>query len=62
MNLPKMSHSIVYLTVKRETDRQTDVFKEKYTLQLFAALKITYLYCFSLGGNLDFPDIRQRNL
>ena len=31
-------------------------FKEIFTLKLFIAFKMAYSCCFSLGGNLDFPE------
>ena len=31
-------------------------FKQSYTLKLFTAFKMGYSRCFSLGGNLDFPE------
>ena len=35
-------------------------FKQIYSLKLFIAFKIAYSYCFSLGGNLDFPEFLQK--
>ena len=35
-------------------------FKQIYTLKLFIAFKMAYSGCFSLGGNLDFPDFQQK--
>ena len=35
-------------------------FKHIFTLQLFIALKMAYSCCFSLGGNLDFPEFLQK--
>ena len=31
-------------------------FKQIYTLKLFFAFKVAYSCCFSLGGNIDFPE------
>ena len=36
------------------------IFKQNYTLKLFVAFKMAYSCCFSLGGNLDFPDFLQK--
>ena len=35
-------------------------FKQIYTLKLFIAFKMAYSCCFSLGGNLDFPEFLQK--
>ena len=35
-------------------------FKQIYTLILLNAVKMTYSCCFSLGGNLDFPEFVQK--
>ena len=35
-------------------------FKQIYTLKLFIAFKMAYSDCFSLGGNLDFPEFHQK--
>ena len=35
-------------------------FKQSYTLKLFIAFKMAYSCCLSLGGNLDFPEFRQK--
>ena len=34
--------------------------KQIYTLKLFIAFKMAYSRCFSLGGNLDFPEFLQK--
>ena len=36
------------------------IFKQIYTLKLLIAFKMAYSCCFSLGGNLDFPDFLQK--
>ena len=36
------------------------IFKQNYTLKLFVAFKMAYSCCFSLGGNLDFPEFLQK--
>ena len=36
------------------------IFKQNYTLKLCIAFKMAYCCCFSLGGNLDFLDFRQK--
>ena len=35
-------------------------FKQIYTLKLFIVFKTAYSCCFSLGGNLDFPEFLQK--
>ena len=35
-------------------------FKQIDTLKLFIAFKMAYSCCFSLGGNLDFPEFLQK--
>ena len=35
-------------------------FKQINTLKLFIAFKMAYSCCFSLGGNLDFPEFLQK--
>ena len=35
-------------------------FKQNLTLKLFIAFKMAYSCCFSLGVNLDFPEILQK--
>ena len=35
-------------------------FKQIYTPKLLIAFKIAFSYCFSLGGNLDFPEFLQK--
>ena len=35
-------------------------FKQMYTMKLFIAFKMAYSSCFSLGGNLDFPEFFQK--
>ena len=35
-------------------------FKQIYTLKMFIAFKMAYSCCFSLGVNLDFPEILQK--
>ena len=37
------------------------IFKQNYTLELFAALKMAYSCCSGLRGNLDFLDFLQKN-
>ena len=36
------------------------ILKQNYTLELCIAFKMAYSCCFSLGGNLDFPDFLQK--
>ena len=36
------------------------VFKQNYTAKLLITFKMAYSCCFSLGGNLDFPDFLQK--
>ena len=36
------------------------IFKQNYALKLFITFKMAYYCCFSLGGNLDFPDFLQK--
>ena len=36
------------------------IFKQNYTPELFIAFKMVYSCCFSLGGNLDFPEFLQK--
>ena len=36
------------------------IFKQNYTLELFIALKMAFLCCLGLRGNLDFPDFQQK--
>ena len=36
-------------------------FMQIYTLKLLIAFKMAYSCCFSLGGNLDFPEFLQNN-
>ena len=36
------------------------IFKQNYTLEMFIAIKMAYSCCFSLVGNLDFPDFLQK--
>ena len=38
------------------------IFKQNNTLKLFIAFKMNYFAscCFSLGGNLDFPDFLKK--
>ena len=36
------------------------IFKQIYTLKLLIAFKMAYSCCFSLGGNLDFPEFLQK--
>ena len=38
------------------------ILKQNYTLELCIAFKMAYSCCFSLGGNLDFPDFLQKKL
>ena len=37
-------------------------FKQIYTIKLFIAFKMAYSCCFSLEGNLDFPEFLQKKL
>ena len=37
------------------------IFKQNYTLKLFVAFKMAYSCCFSLEGNLDFPEFLQKS-
>ena len=37
------------------------IVKQIYTLKLFIAFKMAYSSCFSLGGNLDFPEFLQKS-
>ena len=36
------------------------IFKQNYSLKLLITFKMAYSWCFSLGGNLDFPDFLQK--
>ena len=36
------------------------MFKQIYTQKLLTAFKMAYSCCFSLGGNLDFPELLQK--
>ena len=36
------------------------IFKQIYTTKLFIAFKMAYSCCFSLGGNLHFPEFLQK--
>ena len=36
-------------------------FKQNYNLKLFIPFKIDFSCCFSLGGNLNFPDFPPKN-
>ena len=36
------------------------IFKQNYTPELFIAFKMVYSCCFSLGGNLDFPEFLKK--
>ena len=36
------------------------IIKQIYILKLFIAFKMAYSCCFSLGGNLDFPEFLQK--
>ena len=36
------------------------ILKQNYTLELCIAFKMAYSCCFSLGGNLDFPEFLQK--
>ena len=38
------------------------IFKQNYTIKLFVAFKMAYSCCFSLEGNLDFPEFLQTKL
>ena len=38
---------------------KTMLFSSK-TLKLLITFKMAYSYCFSLGGNIDFPDFLQK--
>ena len=35
-------------------------FKHIFTIELFIAFKMAHSCCFSLGGNLDFPEFLQK--
>ena len=37
------------------------IYKQNYTLERFITLKMAYSWCFSLGGNLDFPDFLKKS-
>ena len=36
------------------------IFKQKYSVELFIALKMAYSCCFGIRRNLDFPDFLQK--
>ena len=36
-------------------------FKQNYALKLLITFKMAYSCCFSLGGNLDFPDFLKKS-
>ena len=36
------------------------VFKQNNTAKLFITFKMAYSCCFSLGGNLDFPEFLKK--
>ena len=36
------------------------IFKQNYSLKLLITFKMACCSCFSLGGNLDFPDFLQK--
>ena len=36
------------------------IFKQNYTPERFIAFKMVYSCCFSLGGNLDFPEFLKK--
>ena len=36
------------------------IFRQNYSLKLFITIKMANSCCFSLGGNLDFPDFHQK--
>ena len=36
------------------------IFKQNNSLKLLITFKMAYSCCFSLGGNLDFPDFLQK--
>ena len=36
------------------------IFKQIHTVKVLIAFKMAYLCCFSLGGNLDFPEFLQK--
>ena len=38
------------------------ILKQCNTLNLFIAFKMACSCCFSLGGNLDFPEFLQKNV
>ena len=40
--------------------QDNDIFKQNYSLKLLIIFKKAYSCCFSLGGNLDFPDFLQK--
>ena len=35
-------------------------FKQIYPLKLFIAFKMAFYCCFSLGGNIDFPEFLKK--
>ena len=37
------------------------IFKQNYSLKLLITFKMPYSCCFSLRGNLDFPDFLQKS-
>ena len=37
------------------------IFKQIYTLKLLIAFKMAYSCCFSLGENLDFPELLKKS-
>ena len=37
------------------------IFNQIYTLKLYIAFKMAYSCCFSLGGNIDFPEFLQKS-
>ena len=40
---------------------KTMLFKQNNTVKLFIAFKMAFSHCFSLTGNLDFPDFLQKS-
>ena len=37
------------------------IFKQIYTIKLFFVFEMAYSGCFTLGGNLDFPEFLQKS-
>ena len=47
---------------KKNVTEAIAVLKENFTEKLIITLKIAFSCCFSLGGNQDFLDFRQKRL